>query len=52
MSENNDDRPRRPSSYARCSIPELLRKVESHRQMIASIERELARRGVGVPQEV
>src|SRR5262249_40938401 len=39
-----NDQPRRPSSYAKYSVEELLRKRESHHGMIASIERELARR--------
>jgi hypothetical protein len=40
----SNEQPRRPSSYARCSREELLRKVDSHLSMIRSIQRELARR--------
>jgi hypothetical protein len=38
----NDNR--KPSSYARFTADELAAKILSHRGMIASIERELARR--------
>ena len=49
MSESND-RPKRPSSYARASTPDLFRKIDTHHRMIASIKRELARRGLKVDE--
>jgi hypothetical protein len=47
----HDDKPRRPSSYATACTEALLRKIETHKQMIASIKRELTRRGVVVEDD-
>ncbi len=37
-------RPKRPSSYAKCTVDELHAKLETHKRMIAAIEAELQRR--------